>query len=115
MHSNIMSAPLLRRKSNMAPSEQSMQILLFVTIVAAYLMSCYLRIHSSYEKCDPNDPNNWWNMPPVDAVPYATGVAENSASKDTAMATGAADGGGSIREDSFGTNNQVTIVGIKIC
>ena len=54
-------------------------------------------------------------MPPVDAVPYATGVAENSASKDTAMATGAADGGGSIREDSFGTNNQVTIVGIKIC
>ena len=55
-------------------------------------------------------------MPLVDAIPYASDATESAtASKDTAMVAGAADGGGAIREDSFGTNNQVTIVGIKSC
>lgn len=61
-----------------------------------------------YEKCDPNDPNNWWNLPPVDAVPYASAAPESAGASDSVMMS-SNDGMpmSKVKEDSFGTNNQV--------
>ena len=65
----------------------------------------------SYEKCDPNDPNNWWNLPPSDAVPYASAAPESADASNTVM-MGSADGMpmSKVKEDSFGTNNQVRMI-----
>ncbi len=51
----------------------------------------------------------------MDAVPYASAAPESADASDTVM-MGSADGMpmSKVKEDSFGTNNQVSMIGIKV-
>jgi len=81
-------------------------------VVPVYLIN-YLCIFSA-EKCDPNDPNNWWNQPPVEVYPYSGGFAEDAAAEAPASESGSSGTVAmKVTEDSFGTNNQVSILGIN--
>jgi hypothetical protein len=77
------------------------------------LSPCFLSIICAFsaEKCDPDDPTNWWNQPPVEVYPYSGGFQ----AEDAAAAAPASESGSSgtvamkVTEDSFGTNNQVSM------
>ena len=76
-----------------------------------HLIHRLIRSHSfptdcSYEKCDPNDPNNWWLLPqPSVEEGIAYSASPEASTADAAMSTSKG------TEDSFGTNNQVSMAG----